>query len=185
MIGIHRRKRIEGWALDLNELEVSGPHYSLRQKLGEDNRLWLIVAGAIVVLTFWIIMGLQGKDNEDVAKEARVMSTNMNYTDQAHRDFTNEFLKNKRYCKSVIEGGFTSPGIFRLVMPSDASADDIDFTSKMAAKLIENKLNERVAVYTYFKKVATGEEWRTAITQWDATKQSYSMKMLVESGSNL
>jgi hypothetical protein len=70
-------------------------------------------------------------------------------------------------------------------MPSDASADDIDFTTKMAAKLIEYKLNERVIVYTYFKKIATGEEWRTAITQWNAAKQSYTMKMLTEPDNNL
>jgi hypothetical protein len=175
MIGIHRRRRIEGWAVEVSESQSTAGPYTLRQKLADNNKLWLIILGAILAIALWLLFNTI--QTEIVPSDGPAGGASIgSYDDSRHQDFTNWFLGKKPYADSVLEGGFVGPNMFRLIMPSDASADDIDYTSKMTASLIEHKLRERTVVQVYLKRASTGSQQLVATTQYEPDSHGYKTK---------
>lgn len=176
MVGIARRKRTEGWAVDNMDAEGIGLPSSLRQRLAEDNRLWLIVAGIILITAVWLIFKTLPDDNKKEYVGKYLPPCNGAYNDSKHLSFTLWFRHSKSYSESVIDCGFAGPGNFRLVMPSNVSPDEIEYTSKMAAILIEHKLQERPVVNIYGQNISTGERKKVAKTEWSPARSGYILK---------
>jgi len=183
MIGIRRRRRVEGWALDIRDAEANGAPLSLKQRLIEDNRLWLVVMGVIVIFTLWTVINGKSGDSDDNHKTKPLPTSTGAYTDDRHREFTDYFLANKRYSASVLEAGYAGPGNFRIVMSSSTGPDEIEYTSKMAAKLIEHKVGERAVVNVYLKIEPSGLTRKVARANWDDKKATYMVTFESETGA--
>jgi len=173
MIRFRRRRRVEGWALDI--AEANGAPLSLRQRLSEDNRLWLVVMGVIVVFTFWMVTNGKSGGNNDSHKAKHLPPSVGSYTDDKHQSFTNYFLANKRYSSSVLEARYVGPGNFRMVMPGNTCSDDIEYISKMAAKLIEYRVGERAVVNVYLRSEQSGLTRKVARTNWSDKRATYTI----------
>lgn len=149
---------------------------SLRQKLADDNRLWLIIAGIILVAAVWLIFNARPDDDKKEYAGKYVPPCSGSFNDSDHLNFTLWFRKSKSYSENVIDCGFVGPGNFRLVMPSNVSPDEIEYTSKMAATLIEHKLHERPVINIYGQNISTGERKKTARTEWSPARSGYILK---------
>lgn len=182
MMGMGRRRRVEGWALDIPDVDAGGAPLSLRQRLSEDNKLWLVIMGLIVIFTFWMLMNGKSGDGDDHHKAKVLPSCSGTFNDDKHRSFTDYFLANKRYSSSVLEAGYVGPGNFRIVMLGSTGPDDIEYTSKMAAKLIETKVGERAVVNVYMKSEPSGLTRKVARTNWDDKKATYMIIFEGEAG---
>ena len=177
MIRFRRRRRVEGWALDINDAEANSAPLSLRQRLSEDNRLWLVFMGLIVIFTFWMVTNGKSGGNDDSHKAKNLPPSVGSYTDDKHQSFTNYFLANKRYSSSVLEARYVGPGNFRIVMSGGTSTDEIKYISTMAAKLIECRVGERAVVNVYVRSEQTGLTDKVATTNWNDKRATYTVTL--------
>jgi hypothetical protein len=168
---------VEGWALDINDAEANGTPLSLRQRLSEDNRLWLVVMGVIVVFTFWMVTNGKSGGNDDSRKAKPLPPSVGRYTDNKHQSFTNYFLANKRYSSSVLEARYVGPGNFRIVMSGGTSTDEIKYISTMAAQMIEHRVGERAVVNVYVRSKQTGLTDKVATTNWNDNRATYTVTL--------
>lgn len=178
MIGIKRRKKVEGWAQDVNDLDRGGSSRSLRQRLAENNKLWLVCFLVVLGLSVYFIR--DASVSNQVNKEAPLPIADVgSYNPDDYADFAAKFAEDSDYSGILLKTPeFNGPDKLRLLVPGDASRDDIEYVAKMAARLISHKFSHRVVVQVYMKR-ANGSQTLVAHTMWDS-KKGYSVKFKEE-----
>jgi|YNPNPStandDraft_1061719.scaffolds.fasta_scaffold00384_7 hypothetical protein len=177
MLGLKRRKRVEGWAEDVPEGDEELTPATLGQRINDNTKLWF---GALLVVL--IITGYAIKNPDwtgfDATKylTARQLRPSGKYNDANHTRFARDFVTAKGNGSIVEDAKFVGPGTFRIVVNGKVSRDDIDYVSKMAALKIYQKFNRRVVVRTYMYSLALKRQILMATTKWEEDKYGYNVK---------
>ena len=158
MLGLKRRNKVEGWALDVPQPELDGKARSVRQRLADNDKLWL--GSLILILVIVAVTIYTGrKDNENqpipVGPELTAIGT---YNDAAHAEFAKQFATSRSYRGMVVNARFVGPSKFRIAVNADVSSDDIADMAKHVGNKILNKFRTRVAIQIYSVSSVTGEE---------------------------
>lgn len=179
MLGIRRRKQVEGWALDVNEDGRGRMSLSLRQRLAESNKLWLLCAAGFVVLVV-VVLG-QAKDTAKLS--ATQLIKNPKWPPQGavptpeHAAFAREFRTDKSVAGKVLEASFVNQRRFRVVVPAEISADDMNFIAKTAARKILHRFDHLCTVELYVRSAAGNRTYLAATTRWDPEKFGFVVKL--------
>ena len=178
MLGLKRRARVEGWALDVSNTDedLNG---SPMQRLGNNNRLWVVSLVVLLLVAGFLIRLSKRQDsqkNEDLVPPPSSKLVLGNYGDKLHNQFAADFMKNN---SSVLSAHF-SEGKFSMVVAGDTSIDDIEHMSTMAAQRNIAKFRNRVVVEVYQRRAATGREVLVCTTQWDNGRFGFVPRFIAE-----
>ena len=174
MIGIKRRKRVEGWAQDVTDSDSSGTNSGFRQRLADNNKLWLLCFAVVIGLSLFYIRDANRSSAVDNASYLPLANTD-SYDPGAYADFADKLGKDPDYADILLESPrFNGPDKFKFLVAGDISRDDIEYVSRMAARSISHKFKHRVTVQAYMKR-ANGHRMLVAYTAWSA-KKGYSVK---------
>jgi hypothetical protein len=173
MLGLKRRKRVEGWAVDVPGTNGDMEPRSVLQRLGDNNKAWLLCLAGIVILTLALIKMSDRTIGGDVAaSEPRAIPSE--YRDRGrYLQFEQDFRADKRFAEAVLEDRFLSPGRFQIVVSGGVSADEIDYVAKMAAERIRYLFGHKTVVQVYKRHAVTGAKILVAIVQWESKKGGY------------
>lgn len=161
MVGLKNRKA-EGWALDVSDSE----DISLRQRLADNNKLWL--TSLIIVILISAFLWHSAK-NEKVEKQSMPpVRSNKAYSEADYMRFANNFKAQNE----VVDAKFINEDKFRIVVPSEVRADDIEHMSTITAQKILHKFGHRVVIQVYFRN-ASGNEKLTAVTRWKPERYGF------------
>lgn len=175
MVGLKRRPRVEGWALDTSDSEDVTK--TTLQRLGDNNRLWVITLVAVLVVS--AIVMHQARDTgsskqRNLYKPPAAPRTGA-YADSEHRSFAAAFARDTAR-GAVLDARFTDDRTFRLIVAGDVSADDIEYDSWMAAQRALKKFGHRVVVKTYQRSAAAGGDILRATTDWSVSKHGFIVR---------
>lgn len=179
MVGLKRRTRVEGWALDVSEGEEVG-YKSTLQRLGDNNRLW-VATFIVLVLVSGFLMRQAKHDGAAKSEDhslPRLAKMNGDYLNQEHKDFVTEFLRDKGRGVLLVEARFVNDRTFRFVVPGDTSADDIEYISKMVAELNRARFKTRITVEAYQRSAATGTDTLRATTNWVVPRYGFVVRFI-------
>ncbi len=157
------RRKVEGWAADVDETDAQVGRASLRQRLSDNNKLWLISLLAVVLVTGYLVKGASRPEPDVVRSPSKAPA---DYTDSAHKDFERELMQGKLLGLSATEVTFVKPDQLRIVVPGNASRDDIDHAAIMAGDRILAKFGFHAVVQVY-RREANGKVSPAAIAQWE------------------
>lgn len=176
MFGLKRRKRVEGWAVDIDQ-DGDEP-VTIRQRLADSNWLWVLSLAAVLVLA-WLVMFAARQVGDARAQKSRGPSLwgKGTYDDAEHARFARDFVLDRSHPGTVLDARFTGRRSFRVTVPGDTSADDIDYIAKMAALKIVRQFDLRVVVNVYVRS-SDGPEVLTATTRYVPDKYGYVVKFL-------
>lgn len=178
MLGLRRRKRVEGWEVDVSEDGREERPRGLRERLADNNKLWLISITAI--LAIGLILALQARQSGDVTgqyvKNAKWPPAEAQPT-EAHIAFSQEFQKDKSVAGKVIDARFIGQRRFRVVVPAEVSTDDMHYIARMAARKILLRFKHLSTVELYVQSAATGKRDLAATTRWDPEKYGFVVKV--------
>lgn len=174
MIRMKRRKRIEGWAEDVSDLNNNGNNSGLRQRLADNNKLWLLSLVVVISLSIYFVRDVN-RSSDGVNNAHLPVADFDSYDPAEYDDYALSLAKKPDYQDIVCEPpSFNGPDRFRLVVLGDASRDDIEYLARMTAMSISHKFKHRVTVQVYMKR-ASGSKSLIAHTAWTA-KKGYSVK---------
>ena len=177
MVGLKRRRRVEGWAVDVSETDAQVGRATLMQRLAENNKLWLGCALGVVVLTVGMMRGTDKARSIDEKYLVRPAGARAGtYDDFAHREFAKRFASERSGKASAIEARFVGPDNFEITVPGNMSKDDIDFLAKVAGMKIVHEFHFRPVVQVYAKG-AGGRETLVATAQWETKKFGFVVKL--------
>ncbi|MCE5314058.1 MAG: hypothetical protein ABFD49_07290 [Armatimonadota bacterium] len=171
MIGLKRRKKIEGWACPNDDCQNAGTI----QRIGDSNKLWITAVAAVVLFCAFFVF--QARRESSLPQEYggqpgfRGKGT---YYDQAHTAFVDSFVTNKSYGSAVESARFIDQERFEIVAKRGVSADEISYAAAMAARIILEKFRQRVVVEIY-EREPSGKRL-LAHTVWDSEKLGYVVK---------
>ena len=186
MLGLKRRRKVEGWAVDASELDADINASSFRQRLADNNKLW--TACFVIVLLAAFFMLKSAKSGRDLGLDDKASLKGIGYyTDSAHTDYARDFVKKysdeKMNVGVVLDAKFVSPETFRFTVPSDMSADDIEYMSRMAAMKIYRVFKKTFRVEAYVGGTRSGKAL-AAITAWDSEKHGFLTKTMDRDSQN-
>lgn len=172
MLGLKRRKKVEGWAVEVPESDGDMERRSTWQQIADNNKAWLVCLAAIVLFTVVLIkMSNRTIDSDVPADEPRAIPAA--YRDHGrYLQFEQDFRTDKRFADVVVEDRFLSPGRFQIIVSSGVSLDEIDYVAKMAAERIRYIFGHKVVVQVY-KRNLSGTRVLVAIVQWESKKGGY------------
>lgn len=171
MLGLKRRTKVEGWALDVTNADEATDS-SFIQRLGENNRLWVVALMVLVLVSAFLIRHskqMDSRKNEDLYKPPPARLVLGTYGDKLHRQFAADFL---RANSAAIEAHFAE-GRFIVVVAGDTGADDIEHMSRMAAERNSSKFRNRVVVEVYQRRSASGRDVLVCTTKWETDSYGY------------
>ena len=167
MLGLRRRKRQEGWAVDVEHVEPDGRDDSVRQRLADSDKLWVaaIFAVVLVVVVFFMLdkRGVQRKANPP---DGPAPAASLSYNDAAHRDFAEHFVSKKGRESTVTSARFLNAKKFRIIVRGDVGADEISYLASMAANRISYEFKTRAAVQVYRSSAAEHRDILVATAVW-------------------
>jgi len=146
MVGLKRRKKIEGWAVEVSEADTDVGRSTLRQRLADNNRLWLLSLLVVVVLTGYFIKNAAQTGQNEFNKRLPSARAPQNYKDEAHRAFSRKFMLDKSLGFKIISAEFVAPDQFRIVVPSNVSKDDLGYAAVMAGNQIVSEFPFREVI---------------------------------------
>lgn len=178
MLGLKRRAKVEGWALDVTngDEELKG---SLIQRLGNNNKLWAVSLVVLLLVAGLLIRVSKSRDsekNEDLVRPPSPRLVLGTYGDKLHSEFAADFVKNN---SAAISARFAD-GKFIIVVAGDTSVDDIEHMSRMAAERNGAKFRNRVVVDVYQRKSGTGQDVLVCTTQWDSDSFGYVPRFVTD-----
>lgn len=178
MVGLKRRTRVEGWALDVSDGEEVG-YRSTIQKIGDNNRLWIATLIVLAVVSAFLIrQAKQGAESKERPAGPPPAVRNGDYLNQEHKDFAAEFVRDKGKEGLVIEAKFVDDRKFVFVVPGETGADDIEYLSKMAAEFHRHRFKSWVTVDAYQRSAATGRDTHRARTTWVVPRYGFVVKFM-------
>lgn len=176
MIGLKRRRKVEGWTVNVPDGYEAGNN-SLRQKLADNNKLWIFSLVAIVLITGFLIH----KTNQHAAPvgnpsyvDKYKVSSDAACYDEAHQKFTEDIKKNKSFNFTPINVSFVGSGLLQVVVPGDVSADDVEYMASITGMKALHSLKERIVVNVYYNKASDGEPDATA--SYNPKRNGYAVK---------
>lgn len=174
MIGIKRHQKVEGWAVEVADQDAVGSSSGIRQRLADNNKLWILCF--VVILGLSLVFIRDANRSNQVEKQNYLPVANADsYDPGAYADFAAKFAKDPDYKETLLQTPeFTGPDRFRLLVPGDVSRDEIEYVSRMAASSISHQFKHRVTVQVYMQR-ASGSKKLVAYTTWDA-KKGYAVK---------
>ena len=158
MLGLKKRNKVEGWALDVSHPELDGKGRSIRQRLADNDKLWLgslILILLIVAVTVYTAKKHSGGEPIPVESELTAIGT---YGDAAHAEFAEQFAASGPHRDIVLSAAFVGPSKFRVTVRADVSTDDITEMAQYAGNKILNEFRTRAVIQVYALSAATGEE---------------------------
>lgn len=177
MLGLRRRKRVEGWAVDVAEYGSEETATSLRERLAASNKLWLLSLVVVVGIGLALLSSMgdssSGENKFIVSPKGAGESVSV---DKAHLDFARSFRNERVRGGNIYEAEFRTPNLFRIVVPADVGQDDIDYISKMAAWKILRTLHHQSIVVVYTRRAADGGEVKAATTSWKPSKFGFVVR---------
>ena len=174
MIGIRRRKKIEGWAIDVSDSDMDAGRLTPWQRLADNTRLWFAALAAVILISAFFIWQTGGGTNAGGDHKRLAAPPIEAYRDFKHTQFARDFVNRNSYGTSIISAEFVGAD-FQITLPATASADEVNYTATMAAKLIEHKLKHRAIVDVYTKSASGGGVRLVAITKWNPEKYGYTV----------
>ena len=184
MVGLKRRKKLEGWALADSEINEESRHVGTWQRLADNNKLWAACLIAVLLLSAFFYRNAKQGSQVKNDFESSPISTG-SYDNKAHKEFSRQFLQNSRYGTLVTDARFVGPETFRLTLKGNSGADDIDYVSKVAAQKILSKFKTRVVVQAYMKSSAFKGEMLIATAQWESKKYGFVVRFSREASKVL
>lgn len=178
MLGLRRRKQLEGWAIDVSEDGRDQFSRGLRQRLADNNKLWLVCA--VVILAVAVMLVAQARHGGDVTaryvKNPKWPPAGAQASEQ-HIAFSEEFRKEKSVAGKVKDARFIGQRRFKVVVPAEVSTDDMHYIAKMAARKILLRFKHLSTVELYVQSAAAGKQDLAATTRWDAEKYGFVVKV--------
>lgn len=174
MAGLKRRIRTEGWARDVSEADDEQDSFLCR--LSNNNKLWLAVLVVIAVVAGLLLMQVKQRSNlknDDLYRPPTQLAFGT-YDDGPHLEFVREFMERNR---QVVDAHF-SDDKFTFVLPGDASADNIEHLSILAAQRNLAKFKNRIVVEVYQRSAATESDRLVAVTKWEDDRYGFVVKLL-------
>ncbi len=177
MLGLTRRKKVEGWAIDVPEGDGEMERQSALRRFADNNRIWIACLIGIVLLTFALIK-FSSKTIGGYVPDVKPLQAPAEFRDlAAYEQFAYEFRTDKRFGESVETARFLAPGRFQIVVASGVGADEIDYVAKMAAERVRYKFRHRTVVQVYKRESAEGTKELVATAQWEPKKGGYSVTL--------
>lgn len=175
MLGFRRRGRIEGWAVDVSDPEGDSESVGLLRRLAESTKAWIICLIIIVLATFFFIKNANRGAGTPAVSAPRQAPAE--FTDRApYTEFEKKFASDSKFAEVVLQARFITPGLLEIVVPAGASADNIEYTARMAGVRIRHDFGHRVVVQVYRKNAKTGERILVATAQWQPKRSGYFVK---------
>ncbi len=176
MVGIKRRRRVEGWALDVSETDAQVGRSTLRQRLAESNKLWVVCVAVVLVLTAGLIRFANTEQSSSNGHQIRPAGADAGSPDDAaHREFARQFLAERSGNPTVLDARFVSADRFQITVPSSLRRDDIEFLAKFAGLKIVHDFRFRPVVEVY-SKGSTKRPELVATAQWEPKKFGFVVK---------
>ena len=177
MLGIKRRRRTEGWAVETGKGEAVDEHLSAWQRLAESNKLWIVSVVAVVLLTMvYVRMCNRTISRVPPPPPPRDAPTYFKNPER-YTEFADQFAHDKQFSGLMISARFITPGRFRIVVPGTIGADDVDYMSKMAAERVRHEFQHKTIVLVYVKRAGDKSVTLVATTQWMKNKSGYVVRM--------
>lgn len=175
MIGLRRRRRVEGWAETVSTADEA-VHSSFIQRVADSNKLW--VATLVVLVVVAGVLMMQAKErrsqkNEELYNPSARLAKG-SYYDKPHADFAADFIRKN---SSVLDAHFAG-GRFVIVVPGDASADDIEHLASIAAQRNLAKFKNRIVVGVYQRSAATKGEVLAATAKWEVNRYGFVVRLI-------
>lgn len=175
-VGLKRRSRVEGWAMEVSEPEET-THSTFFQRVGDNNKIWLASLIFVVVVAGGFLVQAKrsgARKNEDLYAPPSSRLMLGSYDDKAHMEFAGAFVQSN---SGVLDARFTE-GKFIIVVPGDASMDDIQYVSWMGAQKNLSKFRNRVVVEVYQRSAATKSDTLVATTKWEVGQYGFVPKII-------
>jgi len=177
MLGLKRRKRIEGWAVDVSEIEAEAERLGFLQRIGDNNKAWLVCLVGILLMTGIYIKFAKRTYGGHVAEPPPREAPEYFRERSRYTQFERDFRADKQYVASVVDARFLSPGMFQVVVASGISADEIDYLAKMSAERVTYVFHHRTVVQIYQRSPRGNSKVPVATAQWQDKKHGYWVKM--------
>jgi hypothetical protein len=174
MLGLKRRKRQEGWTVDVDPNDER-QGMSVAQRISDNNKLWVTSLVALLLMSFILIWASTrgGTPPQEYGGQPGYRGSG-SYNDAAHLAFVDKFVKSKSYGTAIASARFIDQERFEIIVNQGVSADEIDYAARMAAQIILEKFRQRVVVEVYDQDSA-GKHF-LANTVWDEKKLGYVVK---------
>jgi hypothetical protein len=173
MLGFKRRKRVEGWAIDVPDGDTERP--GMMRRIADNNKAWLVCLAGLVVLTLFLVKMSNHTIGGDLPAVEPVRAPTEFRDRTRYSRFEQDFRTDRRFAEAVVEDRFLSPGRLRVVVASGVSADEIEYLAKWAAERIRYVFHHRTVVQVYKNKGSSGESTLIAITRWEPKKGGYTV----------
>jgi len=175
MLKLKRRPLVEGWAVDVNEDDQVGSPGG-RSGLADNHLAWVVTL-LVVLLAAGVLLRLSGQTRKpETLIRSPKQAVAGSYTDEKHRGFEEVFSGQTTAGTRVVEAVFTDVDRFRVVLPGDANADDIDYIAKLAAMKIDREFGHGCVVSVYLRRAEDGSTIPVATTVWDKKKFGYVVR---------
>lgn len=176
MLGLRRRRRIEGWAVDVPDPEGELERQGLLRRLAESTKAWIFCLVVIVLVTAFFAKNAN-RGAGTPALTAPPKQAPSDFPDRTrYTNFEKEFASDSKFAEVVLQAHFVTPGLLEIVVPAGASADNIEYTARMAGVRIRHVFGHRVVVQVYRKNAKTGERLLVATAQWQPKRSGYYVK---------
>lgn len=167
------RRKVEGWAVDISETDAQVGRATLRQRLADNNKLWMISLVAVILATGFLLRGM-GRSEEEVSFRPSAKAS-PSYTDREHRTFAREFAQGKSYGFRVLQADFVAPDRFRIVAPGNVGNEDLSYAARTAGDMIVHRFGFRAVIQVY-RRSANGDETLAVTARWEPKKYGYVAK---------
>jgi len=177
---LSRKRKVEGWALEVSNLEDTMGR-SFLQRVGDNNKLWLGAVVALLLVSFFLLF--QSKPhtsaNDDDLYSPPAVRPNCNYNDAEHTAFAKRFIVRKDIAGKVIDARFAAAvnpkdgDRFVIVVAADTSLDDVENIAQLAAEKNRADFKTRIIVVTYRIDPATRSEVKVATTKWIKSRYGF------------
>jgi hypothetical protein len=177
MLGLRRRKRIEGWAVDVSETDGEMERQGFFQWIGDNSRAWFICLVGIVLLTGVYVKYSRRTIGGNIPEGVPLQAPEYFRERPRYTQFEQDFRRDKRFVDYVVDARFLSPGRFQVVVSSGIGADDMDYLAKMAAERVRYVFHHRTVVQIYKEGLKGNSKVLVATAQWQEKKHGYWVKL--------
>ena len=176
MLGLKRRRRVDGWAVEVSESEPDGGSLSVRQRIGDSDKLWAAALIAIVLIAAFLYMSAKGGGEDQKQYTVQPASSpSGSYDDAAHRKFEVDVRKKISRGVGIIEARFVGLSKFRITVPGNTSADSMEYISCHAAERILHDFKTQAVVQVYMR-TARGKMILAATARYDPDQYGFIVK---------
>lgn len=175
MLGLKRRRRVEGWAETVSTAEEA-MQSSFIQRVADSNKLWAATLVVLVVVAGVLMTQAKqrrSQKNEDLYSPSARLAFG-SYDDKPHADFSADFIMKNG---SVLDAHF-GDGKFVIVVPGDSSVDDIEHLASMAAQRNLARFKNRIVVEVYQRSAATKGEVLAATVRWEVKRYGFVVRLM-------